>query len=164
MKLFKETLKTLESSKEFKDWRKKNPTAYLSYGFFAIEEVDTAWKIGYYHKNNNKITSFTVGKKIKLESDEEPFKKEKSKVEKIDLKKLKFDLAEALVIANELQKEEFATENPRKVIAILQTLDVGQVWNITFLTQSFNTLNFKIKSENGRVMEKKLAPLFGFDK
>jgi len=163
MKDFKEALKILEKSKEFNAWKRKNPETYLSYGFFVVEDADSDWKIGYYHKKDDRMTSFNVGEKITIEPEEEIFQKEKKKVEKLDMEKVKLGLAEAVAIANQVQQEEYATEMPRKIIAILQTLDKKQVWNVTFLTQSFNTLNFKIKSENGRVVEKKLQPLFQFD-
>ena len=164
MQEFREALKILEKSKEFKEWKKKNPKAYLSYGFFVVEDVDSRWKIGYYHKKHDRVTSFNIGEKITIEPEEELFRKEKKEVGKIELGKIKHDLADAVTIAVNLQKEEFATEDPKKIIAILQKLDKWQVWNITFLTQSFNTLNVKIKSDNGRVVEKKLSSLFRFDK
>ncbi len=162
---FKEAVKILEKSKEFDKWKKDNPDTYISYGFFAIEDIDSDWKIGYYHDKDDKITSFNVGKKITIEPEDEILKKDKkAKVEKLDMDKIKMDLSEAVTIANNLQQEEFATETPRKIIAILQKLNKEQVWNVTFLTQSFNTLNIKIKSENGKVIEKKLSPLFQFQK
>jgi len=164
MQQFKEALKTLEKSKQFQDWRKKNPEAYLSYGMLVLEDKEDDWKIGYYHKKNNKVTSFTVGDKIKIEPEEDILQKEEKTVEKVDMDSVKHDLSDAITIAYELQQEEYATESPKKIIAVLQTLDNAQVWNITFLTQSYNTLNFKIKSDNLKVIEKMLSPLFQFQK
>jgi len=164
MKSFKDALKILEASKEFNSWKGKNPDAYLSYAFFIVGDEDADWKIGYYHKENDRITSFNVGKAITIDPDEEVLKKENvSKVRKLEIDHIKMELSDAVTIASGLQQEEFSTESPRKIIAILQKIDVGQVWNITFLTQSYNTLNFKIKSENGEVVEKKLSPLFQFE-
>lgn len=158
---FKEALGNLKSSDEFKNWKKGNPKAHLCYGFLILEDKDDNWKIGYYHKQNDKMTSFIISdNKIAIEPGEEVFKKETAKVKPLNEEKVKIDLADAVAIANDLQKEEYATENPQKIIAILQNLDVGQVWNITFFTQSFNTLNFKIKCDTGRVLNKKLASLF----
>ena len=164
MQQFKEAVGILKKSNEFKEWKKKNPDTYLSYGFFVLEQTNSGWKIGYYHKKDDKITSFNIGKKVNIEPESEIFKKPETKVEKLDEKKVKLDLADAITIANSLQKEEYAGEDPQKIIAILQTLKMGQVWNITFVTKSFNTLNFKIKSENGRVLDKKLTSLFEFRK
>jgi hypothetical protein len=165
MILFKDALKILEKSSEFKNWKKKNPNTYLSYGFYVIESTDVNWKIGYYDRKKDKLTSFDVGSKIKIEPDEEVFKKEKEKkVEKLNLNEVKLDLSDAVSITQQLQEEEFATEKPTKIIAILQKIDMGQIWNITYLTLNFNTLNFKIKTETGRVLEKKLNPLMEFRK
>ena len=164
MILFKDALKILEKSSEFKDWKKKNPDTYLSYAFYVIENIDVNWKIGYYDVKKDKLTSFDVGSKIKIEPDEEVFKEKSKKVEKLDLDEVKLDLGDAISIAQQLQEEEFVSEKPTKIIAILQKIDTGQVWNITYLTQNFNTLNFKIKTETGRVLEKKLNPLMEFRK
>jgi len=164
MKQFKDALGVLEKSKEFKDWKEKNPESYLSYAFFVVEDVDSDWKIGYYHKKHEKVTSFVVGEKIKVEPEEEVLQEKKAAVEALDVDKVKHDLSDAIALAVDTQKEEYSTESPKKIIAILQTLDKKQVWNVTFLTQSFNTLNFKIKSDNLKIVEKKLQPLFQFDK
>jgi len=162
MQEFKEALKILEESEVFKKWKKENPEAYLSYGFFVVDDTDFKWKIGYYH--GDKITSFVVGDKIEIGEDEDVFQKEKKRVEGIVLDNLKLDIAEAVAIANQVQQEEYSAELPRKIIAIIQNLDKEQIWNVTFLTQSFKTLNIKIKSDNGEVTEKKLDALFQFEK
>jgi hypothetical protein len=164
MILFKDALKILEKSSEFKDWKKKNKNTYLSYGFYVIENSDVNWKIGYYDSKKDKLTSFDVGSQIKIEPDEEVFKKKEKKVKKIDIDEVKLDLGDAVSISQQLQEEEFVTEKPTKIIAILQKIEEHQVWNITYLTQNFNTLNFKIKTETGRVLEKKLTPLMEFRK
>ena len=87
MKQFKDALKSLESSKEFKDWKKKNPDAYLTHGFFVLEEADDNWRIGFYHKKDDKITSFIVGNKVTIEPEEEIFKKDKKVVQPLDSEK-----------------------------------------------------------------------------
>ncbi|MBR9691191.1 hypothetical protein GOV06_00220 [Candidatus Woesearchaeota archaeon] len=164
MQKFEQALKILEKSKEFKDWKKKNKEAYLSYGFLIVQDGGSDWKIGYYHKKRDGVTSFNVGDKITVEPEDDVFRKEKKEVLGIDIKEIKYKLADAINIAVELQKKEFSAESPKKIIVILQKLDIGQIWNITFLTQSFSTLNIKVRSDTGEVVEKKLQPLFGMDK
>ncbi len=163
MKQFKEAFKLLKNSDEFKEWKGKNPETYLSYAMYVVEDEDDNWKIGYYHKEHNKVISFDVGEKIKVEPEDKVLKEKNKTVGKIDAGKVKHDLSDAVTTAVNLQKEEYATEAPKKIIAILQTLEGEQVWNITFFTQSFNTLNFKIRSESLRVIDKKLQPLFKMD-
>jgi len=164
MKLFKEALEELKISKEFKEWKKENPDVFLSYGFLMLGKQDDNWKIGYYHKKDNKITSFVVGDKIEIEPESEVFKRESTKVNEIDLKKLKFDVDKAVGIAKKLQEEKYANEKPQKIIIILQKLKIGQIWNITYLTYNMDTLNFKIETETGKVLEHKLSSLFEYKK
>ncbi|MEE9525404.1 MAG: hypothetical protein V3V78_02240 [Candidatus Woesearchaeota archaeon] len=164
MKQFKEAFKVLQKSQEFKEWKKQNPETYLSYAMMVVEDKEDDWKIGYYNKKHEKVTSFNIGEKITIEPEDKVLQKEKKAVEKIDVDKIKHDLSDAVTLAVSTQKEEYVTESPTKIIAILQTLDKKHVWNITFLTQSFNTLNFKIKADSLRIVEKKLQPLFRMDK
>ena len=128
---FKDALKILEKSSEFKKWKNKNKSNYLSYAFYVIDNEDVNWKIGYYDSKKEKLTSFDVGSKIKIEPDEEVFQEKKRKVEKLDLKKIKLDLSEAITISKQLQEEEFATENPTKIIAIL--LEFQLIMNMYFV-------------------------------
>lgn len=163
MQQFKEALKILEKSEEFEKWRKENPKDYLSYGMYIVEDEDRDWKIGYCNPEN-KLTSFNVGKKIDIEPEEEALQKEKRKIKGIDIEKIMLDLAEAISVADDVQKSDFESEMPTKIVAVIQMLDIGQVWNITFLTQSFNTLNIKIDSKSGDVLESELNPLFQMQK
>jgi len=165
MKLFKETLKKLENSKEFKEWKKDNPDVFLSYGFLIVRENQTDdWKIGYYHKKDDKISSFIVGEKIDIEPESEVFKKEKTKVNELDLAKVKFDIDKAIEIAKKLQEEKYKNEKSQKSIIILQKLKIGQIWNITYITYNMNTLNIKIDTQTGKILEHKLSSLFEYKK
>jgi len=160
---FKEAIELLEKSDEYKNWKNENPEDYLSYALYVLSEEEIDWKIGYCNPETNEITSFTVGQDVKLSDHDKALQKEKQKIEGIDVAKVKVKMEEAVAIAKELQQEEFSKEIPKKILAILQNVNKEQVWNITFLTQTFNTLNIKIKSDNGKIVEKKLSPLFKFD-
>jgi hypothetical protein len=165
MKSFKETLKILENSEEFKEWKKQNKNTFLSYGFLMLRENQADnWKIGYYHKQGNKITSFIVNKNIEIEPESEVFKKETTKVNKIDLEKLKIEVDKALETAKSFQKEKYSADNPNKTIIILQKIKIGQVWNITLLTSSLKVINIKISTENNKILEHKASSMFEFKK
>ena len=77
--------------------------------------------------------------------------------------KLTFDTA--IEKANEFQQKNFPKDNCIKTIAILQNIhQFGNIWNITYITESFNTLNMKINAENGNVLEHNLSSVFSFRK
>ena len=65
-----------------------------------------------------------------------------------------------ITIADDLQKKEYSVHAPAKKIVIIQSLDIGQVWNITFLTKTFKTLNVKIDSQDGSISAHGLIDFF----
>jgi len=161
-----EAIKTLENSKEFKEFRKQNKTAFLTHVFYMLDEANkNAVQIGYYNKAKDKITTFIVeGNSIIKNPEAEVFKEQETIMKPLDLSKVKIDVDEAVEIADNLQKAKYKEEIPIKKIAILQHLPVGQVWNITFVAQTFKTLNIKIDSETRKVVSEKLLSIVEFGK
>lgn len=162
---FKKALSKLEESHEFKKWREKNKDDYFSYAFCELNDTESSWQIGYYNKNNDKITTFIVNEEIKIMPQAEVFKKPDMKVNKINLNKVKLTFAEIIDKASEFQKEKYPREKSDKIIAILQNLEeFGNIWNITSITKSLKTLNIKLNVEDGKVLEHKLSSIFEFRK
>jgi len=160
----KSILKNLEKSQEFRKWHQKNRDTYFSYAFNIPQEMHDTWQIGYYNSKKDKVTTFVVdGKKIEIKPEEEVFKREESKVNEIELKKIKVDIDGAISEADSFQQKNFPNDKSIKTIAILQNISqFGNVWNITYITQAFNTLNMKIDAASGRVLEHNFASIFSF--
>ncbi|RLE39198.1 hypothetical protein DRJ17_01595 [Candidatus Woesearchaeota archaeon] len=158
-----EAVEMLENSNVFKQWKKQNPESYLTYAFIMMEKNhETDWQLGYYKKNNDTITSFTLGAEISVSEDNEIIK-QNNIIEQLDVKKIKFSLNEILKVCQELQCKKYPQDKPAKIIAILHVLhDFGQVWNITYLTERINTLNFKIKSDTKEIVHDELKALIEF--
>lgn len=157
----KEALNKLEESREFKEWKEKNKEDYFSYAFCELNGQGGAWQIGYYNKKEDKITTIIVDDEMKITPQEEIFKKPDMKVNKVELGKVKLSFAEIIDKTSEFQKKEYPKEEANKIIAILQNLEkFGTVWNITFITKAFNTLNVKVNAEDGKVLEHKLSSIF----
>ena len=149
----KNLIKNLKSSSEFKNWRKTHKQDYLVHIFKMIDKANQdIWQIGYYSKENDKITTFILEKtKVTIVPEAEIFRKEKHEIKALDLKKIKIDFKQAIDKAKELQKKEYKTEKSLKEFTILQHLENFQVWNTTFVTTSFKTLNMKINAETGKI-------------
>jgi len=161
----KELIKTLESNKDFKNWKKTHKIDYLVHIFKMVDETNKdLWQIGYYNKEEDQITTCILEKdKVQIVPETEIFRKEKHVIKKLNLTKIKVDFEKALEKALALQKKEYQAEKPIKIIAILQHLD-QQLWNITFVTISFKTLNIKINAETGEIKSHDLKSLVDFKK
>ena len=160
---FKTGLKKTEQSSVFKNWKKNHPEAYLSYGFYMIDpNIRAEWQLGYYNPLLDKITTFIVGEEILKNPDADIFKDKR--VLKLNIAKVKVELDEALQKAEDLRIKKYSAYIPVKKIIILQNLEIGQIWNITLITQAIKTINIKIGSETGEVIKHELMDLFKIEK
>lgn len=154
----KELYKKLKDSGEFKDWKKKHPKEYLVHFFKFSEGMEGEWQIGYYSKETDKITTFLIGEQVGILPEEEVFKKDKT-VKRLNLNRVKIDEKSAFKTIEKLREKEHREKKTLRTIVILQHLGIGQVWNITYITAEFNTLNFKVDAENGKVISHELVSL-----
>ena len=163
----KPALKKLEESQDFKRWQQKNKSAYFSYAFKIPQEMGSNdWQFGFYDRRKDKITTFVINNDdIKIRPEEEIFKKEDAKVNQVQLDKVKLTFDNAIGKASEFQQKNFPKDKSIKTIAIMQNMpEFGNIWNITYVTEAFNTLNMKIDASNGRILEHNLSSIFSFRK
>jgi len=158
-----ESISQVEKSQEFKEWKENNKDAYLTHAFTLIDELNSGvWQIGFYDKKKDTITTFIMhqGKIEGIPETEKVFKEEQKIVLALDSSKAKLSFEKVQEIAEDIQKKEYKSSQPYKKIFILQNLDQwGQVWNVTFITTDFKTLNIKINSENGKVLSHNLISI-----
>ncbi len=149
----------LSGEAAFISWKDKNEGSFPAYAFaMADGRLPGEWQLGYYVPGSDKIITFIVGDAITIGQEAEAFKD--SEVLKLDLEKVRITAETALSLAETLQKEKYPAHLPSKKIIILQSLPIGQVWNITYVTQTFNTLNIKLDSGNGEVLKDELLSIF----
>ena len=158
-----EALSAVESDKKFSKWRKKNKTAYLSHAFKMFQDEHKEWQLGYYEPKNEKITTFLVSPNgVEPRPAEEVFKKEEH-VNRLEIPSNLLPLRDVMVKTNEFQQQNYPKDKSMKTIALLQSLpDYGSVWNITLVTQAFNTLNMKIHPTTGAIIDHKMSSIFSF--
>ncbi len=162
-----ELIPALRETEEYKKWREGSPNAKLVHLFLILDPgKDISFDIGFFDFDKKLMTSFIVDEelsKVELSETKEVFAKDLSNIKPLDEEKIKVNYQDAVKTANELQKKEYSQHFPMKEVVVLQKLDIGQVWNITYITKTFQTLNIKIDSESGEVLEHKLHQIFSFD-
>lgn len=155
---FKEIIEKAEDTDEFKEFKKQHEEAYIVH-IFKMTGVNP--QVGYYSKKTKKVTTFELGEIIII-SEESPFQEREHDIKPLILENIKKDYEDVLKIANEVRKEHYKHELVNKDIIVIQNLEKeGQIYNITFITQAFRTLNIKINAETGEVISHNLANLVG---
>ena len=160
----KDALKRLEKDKIFKIWKEKNKDFFLINAFIMIQgsdDIDNI-QIGYCNKKEKKITSFIVDENNIEQFSDDIFKEPGSKVHKIDVKNIKIDVVEALKRANNAQEKYYSAVICNKKILLLQNQGKGEIWNMTFITNSLEVLHFNIDSKNGELLMHEKSSLLQF--
>lgn len=159
----KEEIDRLEGSSEFSIWRKANKEAYLAHAFTMREAGGLeGWQLGYFNRSSQRVTIFEMEKEIIVQPESEVFKREETEVKALELARVKIGAEEAIEIAGRLCKEDYPQIISSKQIVILQNIELGQLWNITFVSRTMDVLNIKVDAENGNVLSHNLSRLFEF--
>jgi len=154
------TIKKLEESNEFKEWRTKNKDDYLSHIVTMGDDrgiMEIA--IGYYDTKSDRITTFVMGKNIIVKPKTEVFKKG-GEVERLDVSKAKLSLEKITKEAEKAVEEHYKGADVGRVITILQNLDGSEVWNISVVTSNFGVVNVRIDPTTGKVISHQKVSLF----
>lgn len=157
-----DVLDSLEQSRTFSAWSLQHPKAYLAHLFCMIEDGERTWQVGYAH--DGLITVFVLGETIEELPADKPFRKPGTPVPKLDLARVEISLDSALDAAAALQGEKYPADRPFKTIVILQAIDGRVVYNITYVTRSFKTLNIRIAADGGKIVSDQLVSFFSIDK
>jgi hypothetical protein len=162
---FKDKLKEVEKHKLFLDWKKKNKESYLAHVFRMLDEANKdMWQFGFYNPDDT-ITTFILNKEdVKEVPQEQIFHKERKKLPELSLEEIKLSFEEAVGKANELHDKKYKQHPVMKTIMILQKIEDKQVYNITFVTQTFNTLNIRVDAGEGKIVHEKLTSLMDIAK
>lgn len=153
-----DTIHRLRDSAEFSVWAAAHPKAYLAHIFCMVEKEGRFWQVGFV--DDGLVTVFEMGKEIKQLPADKPFTKPGDTVPKLDESAIKLDLDAALGKASEVQQEKYPAGKPFKTIVILQCIDDRVVYNITYVTQSFKTLNIRVAAEDGEIVSDNLVSFF----
>lgn len=159
MENVKEKHMIMEDSDTFKNWRKKNPDSYLTHAFCMHDGTSIdEWQFGYYNRSRDKIATIVLDDDVTVMPEADVLKKE-DLLNKLDIENVKVNVAEALDIAKKCQEEKYKGQLPMKTIILLQHLNEGLVWNITYLTITFKTLNIKVSAVDGKIADSSLKSL-----
>ena len=158
----------------FKEFREAHPRSYLVHLFQLVEttpkqgsEGEPGWEVGYYNPDDDQVTVFEVQSdaSVTAKPSERAYKEEKTSIPPLKLEKVNVSYDQALKKIQSLQCESYPQEKPMKIMVLLQSLDdLGTLWNMTYITQRFKTLNVKINAENGDVVDQKLFSIFEIQK
>ncbi len=164
--MFKEKYDSLLKSKVFSEFSEKHPSAYFVHAFYLQDDLNKdSIHLGFYDSEEDRLFTFVYDKEeLSIRAEKEIFREESKKLVQVDMSKVALDIDDASRLVDEFQKKQYPNIKPFKKIFILQSLPIGQVWNVTFVLQDFKTLNIKMDSSTGEVLEHNLLSIISMDK
>lgn len=149
----------VEKSDVFESWKKEHGDAYLAH-IFVLLDTPVTYQIGYFDPGTKQITSFHYSDGAVSALPPSPiFQEEEREILSLDMENVSVSGDDALATARAFQKEQYPQHLPMKTFFILQHLPLGILYNVTFVTQSFQTLNIKIDATTGELLKHSLDKL-----
>lgn len=160
----KDSFEKLKSSDIFVKWKKECKEAYLSSCFiFLGKDVKHKelcnWQFDFYYDKTGRLTSFVVGDEITIQEDR-IFREDKNKPSEINIEDVKVEMDDA--IDKGLSVDEMKDKITNKQIIVLQKIEGNFVWNLSFLTNSFELFNVRIDVVKGDIISKEKTSLLSF--
>ncbi|MBN1274664.1 hypothetical protein JXA12_00020 [Candidatus Woesearchaeota archaeon] len=153
-----EAVEFVEGSERFRGFLGEDGSYYLVHCFCTVEGERSPWQVGYYSRRTRKIVVFTAGKEVVQAPADEAFR-ESGHVPPLDVGGVSVRLDDALGVAGEVRRERYPHEAVGKTIVLLQVIGGRPLWNLTFITQSFNMLNIRVDAASGEVVADSLHSL-----
>lgn len=154
---FHEALQRLQKSATFSEWKQEHED-FLAHAFVMLDkENENIWQFGYY--NGQTMTTFILDNEAVEVLPEQKILESGQPLEELNEQDVQVSVQEALDKAEEIRKENYPQEQPVKKFFIIQSID-GAIYNITYFTMSFSTINIRIDAKTGEILKhdkKKLA-------
>jgi len=159
----KDLIERVHSSNEFELWEKDHLGFYLAHVFVMQDEANAGtYQIGYYNSEKDKMVTFIVTPDRIDITQEQDVMKAKQTIAELDVEKVKINIEDAIKKGKECREEHYKNEIVMKSFFIIQELDGEPVFNITYLTPSFKTINIKIHANDGKVVKHTIGVIAEF--
>jgi hypothetical protein len=158
-------LKEVLKSAVFKTWKKDHKDYFLAHLFKMLDEENAgSWQVGLCNPESNSIMTFIYDQgEVKTLEESKPFSQPGSKIKELNMEGVAVDFQEALETANKTMKEKHSKELTLKRFFILQNIEGHQLYNITYFTQTFKTINIRVSAEDGKILKDVENQFFSFD-
>ncbi|MCX8158871.1 MAG: hypothetical protein N3D20_01095 [Candidatus Pacearchaeota archaeon] len=152
----------LNNSKEYKEFQSKYNDAFLIAGFFILdfETGNNIHQIDYYIPSEKKIAAFTLDGGVTMQILNTM---SKAVPEKLDIK-TNVDLDALPGILEDEMKNRNITEEIKKIIAVIQTINGKKIWNLNCVLSGMGILKAHIDDESKTILKMEKSSLLDYIK
>ncbi|MBT4166261.1 hypothetical protein HOE04_04455 [archaeon] len=148
---FTTLLQKVQESETFQNFKQQNPDAQLVAGFFILDFLSNDNKETLDYKTKDDIFTFTLkDNKIKINKDkliDDPTRPQLTEIQQ----QIKIDTTELKNLVGLKALDNGISAKLNKIIAVLQTYNQKQIWNLTCMLENLIILNIHIDSNTGEI-------------
>lgn len=151
----------LNSSKAYQEFQKKYEDAFMIAGFFILdlETQNNLHQIDYYVPKEKKIAAFTVDNGVTMQMLD--MMNSKLVPEKLDIQ-TNIDLDSLPGILEDEMKNRSITEEIKKIIAIVQTIEGKKIWNLNCVLSGMGILKAHVDDESKTVLKMEKSSIMDY--
>lgn len=152
----------LNGSKEYKDFSKKHKDAFMIAGFFILdlETKQNVHQIDYYVPKEKKVAAFTLDKGINMQM----LSLMNSKVPEVLDLNTNIDLDALYGILEDEMKNRGITDDIKKIIAVLQTIEGKKMWNLNCVLSGMGLLRAHVDDDSKTILKMEKASILDYIK
>jgi len=152
----------LNGSEEYKKFQEKYKDAFLVAGFFVLdfETGQNLHQIDYYLPSEKKVAAFTLDDKVILQILDTMNEKVP---EKLDIK-TNIDLDALKGILEDEMKNRNITEEIKKIIAVIQTIEGKKMWILNCVLSGMEILKAHVDDESQTVLKMEKSSVLDYIK
>lgn len=152
-----QAIEKVKSSDTYSGW--DHSGYHLAHVFFMTGKPA---QVGFFNEKEGSMVTFDADSKANMNESKELLTVG-GKVEELEIDKLRVKKEEAIEKVKELLDKEYPKESLKQEMIILQQLE-RPIYNITYFTSSFKTLNIKIDGVSGDIISHDIKPLIDIDR
>ena len=155
-------IEKLGSSKTYAEFAKKYDDSFMVAGFFILdfETGQNIHQIDYYVPSEKKIAAFTLDGGVTVQMMN---MMGKGVPEKLDIN-TKVDLDALRGILEDEMKNRSITEEIKKIIAVIQSIDGKKVWNINCVLSGMEILKAHVEDESQTILKMEKSSIMDYVK
>ncbi len=144
----------LEKSQVFKEFKNKNPEAFLCAGFFILNFKNNIYDYSFDYRTEQEIFTFKVPVAGEIIMLQEPILDQQKPLEKINLD-VQIDINDLRDLVEKELRLSGIKNKIEEIISVLQVINGRQIWNLTVMCEGFAIITIHIDAESGKLLNSK---------
>lgn len=144
-------IETLHKSEIFKSTQLDGFNLVHLFQMFS-QNTQPHWQISYYNKDTKSMITFHMNEQITVENHTQLATLDEKQILPLHIEEVSISFEKAKQITEECIAKEHKKLPTTTQIFLLQHIPlIGIVWNITYVTNDFKTINVKIDAKTGEI-------------